>query len=465
MITTTEKYSIVILVIAIAVVGVVAYVFPSFFNEGQFALNNIERYLPKVECNYGGDQKTYQAALDNREVGICSCIGEERIKEMCVRVTQDLALYGQAISQSNPDICNEITGEERREACFDMSQSRINYLRENNLQALADDYLFAHSDKAIGELENLIEENPDDSYNLLQLALAYAEKGLSEQEQGNDQAPYVEKALAMIERAKQINPEDSEVYSAEGYVYEIQPNFAKAIESYNRAIELDPNNYSAYAGRGHVNSMIGLLDQALSDLKIAAKLDKDNQDIHIYANLCRLEASRSDLYIDAIKNCQISIESESQDIVFKSEAYQILATIFSKNNDYFQTESYLLKAKTLTPQDPNLFVALANLYMNTGNYVKAEVNAKESIRISSTKADAYQTLAYSLYKQEKYQEAIEKANIGLDLVDNDVSLLEPNKPVMYQDLYYTLANIYNKLGDEANELKYKELGDNALLIN
>jgi len=103
--------------------------------------------------------------------------------------------------------------------------------------------------------------------------------------------------------------------------------------------------------------------------------------------------------------------------------------------------------------------------MNTGNYVKAEVNAKESIRISSTKADAYQTLAYSLYKQEKYQEAIEKANIGLDLVDNDVSLLEPNKPVMYQDLYYTLANIYNKLGDEANELKYKELGDNALLIN
>jgi len=48
----------------------------------------------------------------------------------------------------------------------------------------------------------------------------------------------------------------------------------------------------------------------------------------------------------------------------------------------------------------------------------------------------------------------------LGLVENDVSLLEPNKLLVEKDFYYTLANIYHFKEDVENEKKYKELGDN-----
>gem|GEM_PF-2811963 len=87
----------------------------------------------------------------------------------------------------------------------------------------------------------------------------------------------------------------------------------------------------------------------------------------------------------------------------------------------------------------------------------AEQMALKCKELSPTKAACYERLAYSVYQQERFDEAIEIALEGIELVDTDVSLLKPNKNLMKKKFYYTLANIYYYKKDSENEMKYLEM--------
>jgi tetratricopeptide (TPR) repeat protein len=417
-----------------------------------------------VDCgNYNTDQFASTKAIESVDINICECIKDNNFKAICRNTINDLGAYAEAIRQYNPKICDEIQDLERKEACTSVTVSGIEDLQKNDPQYLADIYASKHNEGAIFWYESLLQKDPTNIKNLIALSLSYAEKGLNEQEQGRDHNLYVEKALVMAERAGAIDANNAEVYRVKGYIYEIKPDYNQSIMSYNRAIELDQQNVFAYIGRGHVYNMFGMLENAQNDFKKAAELDVDKKEVAIYSNLCRLESSRDDLIGDAIKNCEIVVNGDFQDPVFKSESNQILSTIYIKNKNYTQAENYLMKAKSLTPNDPNLYVAISDLYINIEDYVMSEKNAREAVRLSPTKASAHKALAYSLYRQKKYQEAIGEVNNGLQLVEGDVSLLEPNKPVMKKDLYYILVNVYNAMGDTKNEMRYKEMGDHALI--
>jgi len=422
--------------------------------------------LPSVVCNFASDGEASQKAKDAGDSSYCICVKDEKVKLNCQESAQNAAYFAQARAQFKSDFCALIKNDGNLKAsCEAMVSSGIAYLKEKDPQFLANVYSNTHNSLAIQEYEKLLKVEPNNLKNLLSLASAYAEAGLKEQEQSRSQTPYVEKAFAIIEKAKNLDPNNSEVYRVEGYIYEIKPEIFKAIGLYDKAIELDSNNILAYVGRGHASNMMGLLEQALGDFKKAAELDVDKQYISIYSNLCRLESSKGDLLEEAIKNCGIVIAAtENVDPTLKAETYQILATIYIQTKNYPEAENYLLKAKVLSPGDSNLYVALANLAIAEGKYNEAQVYAQKATELSPTKAIPYQALSYALYKQEKYAEAISAANKGLSLIDGDVSLLMPNKPSSKKDLYYILANIYNRTGDKENETKSKALGD-AIMNN
>ncbi len=418
-----------------------------------------EKTFLGIKCDFANDEAAYKKAIENAEINTCDCISDENLKKVCKENTLNLNLYNQAIKQYDPEICNEIKEDGMKQACLAVVESGINNLKEKDPQSLADIYAQSHNRKAIAELEKLIQQNPANLINLLNLALVYAETGLKEQELGKSQTPYVEKALAVIEKSKNLYPNNSQVYRVEGYIYEIKPDIFKAMSLYDKAIELDSNNILAYIGRGHAASMVGILEKSLEDFKKAAELDVNQEYISIYANLCRLQASLVETREEAIKNCKIAINTKDTDNLLKAETYQTLAGIYIELKKYSEAQSYLLNAKSLSPNSSNLYVIMAKLSIAREKYSEAQQEALKAIELSPTKAASYETLAYALYRQEKYEEAIDIANRGLDLIDGDVSLLEPNKQAVKKDIYYVLANIYNRMEDKENEMKYKNLGD------
>lgn len=415
--------------------------------------------LPKVECSYASDKEAYQDAIKKANVNICGCVGNSKFQDICKDTTIDLALYNQAIDQLNSDLCVEIKEASTADACNKMVQSSVEHFKKEDPQYLAGVYATSHNEAAISSLEELLQSDPNNINNLVLLSLAYSEKALKEQEQGKDNSFYVNKSLEVITNAKKVSPNNSEVYRAEGYAYEIKPDIGLAIASYEKAIELDPKNFMAYAGKGHAESMIGVLNVALEDFKRAAELDVNNESSFIYANLCRLQSSRDDLLQDAIENCKIVADGNFDDPVFKSDSAQTLALIYIKSGYYSQAEIYLLNAKTLTPNDPNLYATFSKLSFFQKEYSQAQSWAERAIELSPTKAVSHLALANAFYMREEFNRAIDTAKKGVDLVSDDVSLLAPGKDAVRRDFYYTISHSYKHLGDSTNQKKYMGMAD------
>ncbi len=448
-----------VLIFASIIIVAVLIISGMLNNNGQYRIpDRILTDLNVVECGFVNEKEAYSEAISTADLNVCNCIEDMDLNSECTYVVYDLALYNQALGQSNPNICNEIQEEGRKEACIDTVETKVAYLKENDPQTLADDYLFTHNDNAVEVFEELVAQNPEDLDSLIALALVYAEQGLKEQEQGGSQTPYIEKAFAVIEKMKQIDPEDSDIYSTEGYVYEIKPDYEKAIDSYNKAIELDAQNLSAYTGKGHTYNMMGNLRDALSSFKTADRMDTDNVYLPLYSQLCRLEAFMG-LTRDSIKHCQVVITSYEIDPLIKSEALQVVANMFLKSGNLASAENYLLQAKILAPSDPNLYIMFARLYSLKEDYMKTEVSARKVIDLAPNKTAGYQELAHALYGQGEFEDAIDMVQKALNLINDDVSLLDPNKPTIQQDLYYIMEACFMELGDENNADKYKKLGD------
>lgn len=458
--------------ITMATLAVVAFVFAYVFvvqkqkearRAGEVAKEMSEKKLalPKLECGQMNDQDAHRKAIEDGKIDFCGCIKEDGLKSACQDTMMDSDLAKQALAQMNKSICDGVKNEERKENCLSMVNQSVAYLKANDPQRLAALNSENHNvDYAISSYEELLKENPNKIENLISLALSYAEKGLKEQEQGESQVQYVNKAFEAIEKAKAIDNNSSEAYRVEAYINEIKPDYAAAINLYNKAIELDQKNISAYVGRGHANRMVGALELAIEDFNKAAEMDTDRNIIHIYTNLCNLEYSRSN-YQEAIKYCKIVTEKTDVDSVFQSSAYQNMAMIFLRNNDYVQAKNYLLKAKALTPADSNLFVTLAKLNIFENKYQESEMNARKAIELSPTKTSGQLALSQALYMENKFNESILAAQKGLTMIKDDVSLLAPSKPAVERDLNYSIANNYRETGDFGKQKEYEQKGEAA----
>ncbi|MEB3226388.1 MAG: tetratricopeptide repeat protein [Synechococcus sp.] len=80
-------------------------------------------------------------------------------------------------------------------------------------------------------------------------------------------------ALADLDEAIRLAPDQVEPYFNRGAILEQQQRFTKAIADYNRAIELDPQEAIAYHNRGNAYSSLGNWEQALQDYQKATELD------------------------------------------------------------------------------------------------------------------------------------------------------------------------------------------------
>ncbi|MCD5382430.1 MAG: tetratricopeptide repeat protein [Candidatus Pacebacteria bacterium] len=408
-----------------------------------------------LHCTDGYDKILEQAlAADNVEY--CTCEDDAYAAELCTIAVTDAMLYQNAVSQLDERLCADIVELSRKSACEQVIASSV----VSAPPLVVAETRRQHNDvRAIPAFEAILEEKPDDVSTMLELAVLHAEKGLRAQEAGESQVPEVEKALAYIDAAKTRAPELADVYETAGYVYEILPDYAQATAQYQKAIALDPSSVDAYVGYGHTANLQGFLEEALTSFLKARTLDTNQAYPAVYAHLCRLQSTRSDLYDEAKNNCRIVLDIPQAGALNHAEAHQTLAKIALREGDAATARTHYEKALVLTPTDSNLLTALADYEISIEQYDVAEEYARKAIAGSPAKAVPHLSLAYALYQQERFAEAIIAAETGLGLIDDDVSLLASSKEKYRREFYYTLANIYYYTGDKAAEHEYKTLGD------
>ncbi|MBU2037017.1 tetratricopeptide repeat protein [Patescibacteria group bacterium] len=417
-----------------------------------------ESLLPQITCDFVNDEVAADQAKQEKKIEFCVCVKDYAAQFQCKEAVANQNYFDQARQQFDASLCDHIVDVLLQQSCRATVASGIEYLKEKDLAYLADVYSQNNNyDEAINLLVGA-KETETDAKLMLSLALNYADKGLMEHKEGE----YIPKAEELVNKALSLEPDSAEAYRVQGYIYEVKPDLFKSVESYNKSLEKDSNYVLSLVGRGHAYNLMGDLYKALEDFQKAAELDKDKQYMFIYANLCRLQTSRDDLLADGIKNCQIVIASAAVGAELKSDTYQILADVYVWEKKFNEALAQLENARAFSPQNVNLFVSFASLYNEKEDYAKAIEESQKALAIDSLKTAAYRALAYAYLKTQDYTQAETQALRGLEVVENDPSLLVPSKPYFIQQLNYILADIFAAKGDKEKEAQYKTAGDNAM---
>ena len=413
--------------------------------------NLIESFDARCDFNTSVEQK----AITNRDSTLCFCIDEIQRQNTCIQTVANAISYSRAAESLDESYCEKINLVEMKNNCIALVLDSQQQLLKLNPSYYANKKLEnGEYDKAL-EIIELIPTGEKSVINYLNLANIYSERALFE----HKEEEYISLALENINKAKIIEPNNPEVYRVEGYVYEIKQDLVAAINSYNISLEKDPSYISSYVGRGHTYSLAGISELALNDFQKAKELDVNKDYIRVYANLCRIQSLRDDLIGESINNCNIALEINSGETSLKTDVLIILSDLYIKTNQLTNAKSAIESASAYSPNDPNVYVAFAKIYNVTEEYNLTEESANKAISLDSKKTVAYAYLSFAQLKQGNFENAIDNANIGLSVIEDDVSLLPGNKPVFKQYLYYVLADTYSNLSDFVNSKKYSDLGD------
>ena len=356
----------------------------------------------------------------------------------------------QAIKTLNPEVCQQIKDEEKKEDCIENVAKNAEYLEDTNPVYLGS-LLFqaGNYDEAISVYEKAVAEGNKyvDIRTYLSLASAYAEKGMM----WHQEKTSFPKALEWANKAKELEPNNPQVYKTIGYIYEAKPDVISAIDNYDKALELDPFYIPAYIGRCHVHSLSGLLGRALEDCQKAVELDKEKKYPAGYLHLCRLQMSIEDQQDNAIQNCQVVLSSSGANENSKATACQILATIKMKlGNPEDEVLSLINQAILYAPQDPNNYLTLAVFYNKRNNFEKAKENAQKAIDMDAQKSVAFGELGYAQLKTNDLNKALENFNKAVDLIvkGQDPSLLASHREYYKNKYCENLKDVYQRKGQE-----------------
>jgi DNA-binding winged helix-turn-helix (wHTH) protein/TolB-like protein/Flp pilus assembly protein TadD len=92
---------------------------------------------------------------------------------------------------------------------------------------------------------------------------------------GGDAAASLERALALAESARQIDPDLAEVHWALGFVHAQARRHPQALDSLQRAIELNRSFADAYALMGGIHTYVGAPAKSIPLLRTAMRLDPE----------------------------------------------------------------------------------------------------------------------------------------------------------------------------------------------
>ena len=264
-----------------------------------------------------------------------------------------------------------------------------------------------------------------------QIGLIYARRGA------------FEKAKTQYQLAIELDPELALPHFQLGYLLTQQGKFKEAIPFYQKAIALYPNHAGAYYQLANAYFRLRKQDEGKRQLEkfreIKAKerfnlaerslkkgeidealtafqrtLDMDAAFAPAYARLSAIALQQNDLET-AVEYLQRALEIRPN---FAAGHYQ-LGSIYHKQGEIEKAIESFEAALTLKPNFASACNALAWLYAESEKNIDEAITlARRAVKLKPT-ASHWDTLAYALYKAQRYKDAAEAIATALNLQPND----------------------------------------------
>jgi len=244
----------------------------------------------------------------------------------------------------------------------------------------------------------------------------------------------INKALADIRKAIQLNENKSDYFVALSDIYLSMERIPNCMEALKRAEELDPANNSALLKLAEVHLILKDYTNTFEYTKRALDLDLINPVAHFIRGYAYMELGDSTL---AIRNFQAAAD---QDQGYYA-AYIELGSLYAAQKNSLAA-GYLHTAIRIDPNRRDAYYLLAMAYQEEENIPMAVETYEKLIVISPDFKEAYYNLGYiNLVYINDFEEAIRYFSKAISL--------DPK----YTDAFFNRGYSHELLGDYANARK------------
>ena len=318
-------------------------------------------------------------------------------------------------------------------------------------------------DEAIDAYQDALAVSPEDYVGWTELArIQTYSSSLLTQERKRDR---LDEALASIDRAVELAPEDSMVHAVRAFVLdwkagaagnanERQSLLADASTEAILAVQLDSRNFLALAYQAEVFVDQQQYVQADQYAKLALSLDPNSLDT-LRVSAYVLEASGN--YSAAIEQYKLAAEI-APNLTF---LYISIGQNYRQLGLYEQALEYFDRAASINEvlgvNDPLPYIAIAKTYSREGEFFAAARNAERAIGLDPTNPDWYGQVGIIYFRSRNYEGSIPVlrcAVSGCSAIENedwqvDVSGMALNDDTLVY--YYTYGSVLAALDhcDEA----------------
>ena len=280
----------------------------------------------------------------------------------------------------------------------------------------------ASDQDAIGAYQQALQVDPNNAQVWAELARiqTYSSSTLSTDQQRLDR---LQEALASVEKAVELAPDDSTVSAIHAFVLdwnassnlistdETNAYLAKAETAANRAYLLDPENALALAYYAEVLLDQQKWDQAKQYASQAVELAPDSMDAHrVLGIVLESWAYYRDAIDEYIKASQIT-----PNLTF---LYLRIGLVYRQLQIYNTALEYFEKAatvnQTLGIKDPLPYIAIAKTYAQQGEFFIASRNAEKALSFDSTNSDTYGQLGMIYVQARNYETALPALRCAVD---------------------------------------------------
>jgi tetratricopeptide (TPR) repeat protein len=185
-----------------------------------------------------------------------------------------------------------------------------------------------------------------------------------------------------LEQALKYGPLDENLCRSLAITYSVQQKYERALEILTKGIKLFPKQAFLYYERANNLSNVGRCDQAISDYNVSIKLDSTN--INAYLNRANCRGQIKD-FLGSVKDYTQLIAKDPKNIMFwynRGNAFEELKQYDSALEDLNQVlvlDSTRHRARTLK----------AKIYLQQGDYVRAENECTQLLRMNSQDAAGF----------------------------------------------------------------------------
>lgn len=271
-----------------------------------------------------------------------------------------------------------------------------------------------------------------------------------------------DKALEVLQKEIQKNPNSDQGYYLMGVVYSEKGNFPKMVESFNQSLAISKtyereikdfkkSTWVSVFNRGVAffhratkvqdeDSMMVYFDKAVADFKAAAEIEPDSADS--YKNLAFAYMSKGDneAAIAPLEKI-IALEKDKDGYKYLGEIYYVMGNNLKNQGKDAEAKEYFNKAidvlsegRKLYPDDTDMLLFLSNAYIGADRISEATSQFEAGVKAEPNNKYYRYNYGVLLLGAEKYAEAEEQFKKALEI--------DPN----YNNAIYNLGVTYLKWG-------------------